>query len=113
MEKSFEGLASLMIREQYLIICSEGLALFLKERAITDLDKLASSAEQYTEAHNVSFSQRSSTHQSMKPRDTSVSVKKCFKCGSNSHLIKDCKTDIQEPKPAPRQSSDGQKNCFL
>jgi len=112
-EKSFEGLASLMIREQYLSICSESLALFLKERAITDLDKLATSAEQYTEAHNESFSQRSSTHQSVKPRDTSVSVKKCFKCGSNSHLIKDCKTDIQEPKPAPRQSSDGQKNCFL
>jgi len=50
--QTYEGLITLIIREQYLSVCSPELALFLKERAITDLEELGKLAEQYCEAHN-------------------------------------------------------------
>ena len=50
-EKTFEGLNTLMIRQQYLQTCTKDLELFLRERVVTDLVELARLAEQYIDAH--------------------------------------------------------------
>jgi len=50
-EKDFDGLRSLIVREQYLESCPVQLAIFLKERKPKDLSELASLAEQYLDAH--------------------------------------------------------------
>jgi len=50
-EKNFDGLMNLIVREQYLESCPLQLAIFLRERKPKDLSELASLAEQYLDAH--------------------------------------------------------------
>jgi len=50
-EHTFEGVRALMIRERYLATCSKTLELFLRERAITDLQELGKLGEQFEDAH--------------------------------------------------------------
>lgn len=59
-EKSFEGLADLMVRDQFLSICHVELATFLKERLpeLETLEKMAHMAEQYVDAHGCSVSSK-------------------------------------------------------
>lgn len=73
----------LIISEQYLSVCPSDLALFLKERSPKDLDELATMAEKYYEAHAESFT---SKQQNNDIRLTTKGPKKCYKCGSESHL---------------------------
>ena len=44
-EQSFDGLRTLLIRERFLATCPKSLEVFLKERAIKDLDELGKLAE--------------------------------------------------------------------
>ena len=46
-EKDFDGLMSLIVREQYLESCRVQLAIFLRERKLKDWSELESLAEQY------------------------------------------------------------------
>ena len=50
-DPSFEGVVSLMVKERYLATCHKSMELFLRERALIDLDDLAKLAEQYEDAH--------------------------------------------------------------
>ena len=50
--QDFEGLKSLLVKEQYLSVVSRELSLFLRERAPKDLQELAKLAETYIEAHD-------------------------------------------------------------
>ena len=50
-DKSFEGLTDLMVKEQYLESCPMQLAIFLRERKPKKLEELAELAEQYMDAH--------------------------------------------------------------
>jgi len=45
-DQSYNGLTALIIREQYLSLCSPDMAMFLKERITTSLDELGKLAEQ-------------------------------------------------------------------
>ena len=98
-QQTYDCLACLMTREQYLSVRPPDLALFLKERATTDIEELAKLAEQYCEAHqeNATLKKNYSDHR-FKPKDTSFSSKKCHRCGSSTHLIKDCTVKTEESK---------------
>ena len=52
-EKSYEGVRDLMVKERFLAICHKPLELFLRERerAVTELVELGKLAEQYDDAH--------------------------------------------------------------
>jgi len=50
-DPSYEGLKTLLVKEQYIATCPKPLELFLRERAVVDLDTLAKLAEQYQDAH--------------------------------------------------------------
>jgi len=50
-EKAFDGLINLIVREQYLESCPVQLAILLTERKPNDFSELASLAEQYLDAH--------------------------------------------------------------
>jgi len=52
-EKTFEGLRTLAVREQYLTTYTKDLEVFIRERAITDLAEVARHAEQYKDAHRL------------------------------------------------------------
>ena len=52
-EKSYEGLQDLILREQLTFICSRDLVLFLREREPKSLEQASKLADQYKEARNV------------------------------------------------------------
>jgi len=113
-EQTYEGLGCLIVREQYLSVCPPDLALFLKERATTDIDELAKLAEQYSEAHHENATLRkSSVDHNLRTKDVTSPSKRCHRCGSTTHLIKDCKTKAPETKTSPKRPLGGPKTCFV
>ena len=50
-EKDFDGLMRLIVREQYLESCPVQLAISLRERKPKHLSELSSLADQYLDAH--------------------------------------------------------------
>ena len=49
--KSYEGLKTLIVQEQYLSTCPKEMAMHLKERRLETLTELGDVAETYVEAH--------------------------------------------------------------
>lgn len=102
-EKSYEGLTTLIVREQYLSTCTKDLEVFLRERAVTDLKDLAKIAEQYMDANRSKGSVGSkslykATENKGEDRkwinktsvDKGTIVKKCYICEKSNHLAKNC-----------------------
>ena len=50
-DQSYEGLRDLVVREQFLGMCSKEMEIFLREGAVKELAVLAKRAEHYLEAH--------------------------------------------------------------
>jgi len=100
-EKDFDGLMNLIVREQYLEGCPVQLAIFLTERKAQDLSELASLAEQYLDAHEsnkkkwpkkpmfkgeTKFERSSRSDRIVK----SETGRECFNWGKTGHLARDC-----------------------
>lgn len=95
--ETFEGLQTLIVREQFLRVCSKELEVFLRERAITDLIELAAVAEQYLDAHKrgnltVVTPARVSTP-SVQP--AIPEPKRCYNCNRPGHLARNCRQPIK------------------
>ena len=57
-DKSYEGVMKLMVREQFTNSCPKDVAVHLMERSPKDLEELARIAEQYLVAHNKKLSSK-------------------------------------------------------
>ena len=51
LEATYEGLESLIVRDQYFFTCGKELQLFLKEQGKLNLDEMTTKASHYLEAH--------------------------------------------------------------
>ena len=59
-EKDYESLRDMMLKEQFLEVCHEELATFLKERMpeLDGVEKLAHTADQYVDAHGCTLASK-------------------------------------------------------
>ena len=49
-DKTFQGLADLILRDQFLHVCNRDLSLFIKERIPKSIDEMSTLADQFREA---------------------------------------------------------------
>ena len=97
-DKLYEGVMELMVREQFTNSCPKDVAVHLMERSPKDLEELARIAEQYLVAHNKKLSskgalarQEAGGHGS---RDSAVErfedVMRCYYCDGRGHRAAEC-----------------------
>ena len=119
--KTYEDLIDLLLREQFINACSKEMTMYLKERKCSNINSMCELAEQYVEAHgqhsfasyfsknvsasntfsksnlkNNSSSEKTNTgkpKQLIQSSNSSPSFK-CYNCGRQGHKASQCK----EPK---------------
>ena len=111
-EKSFNGLWSLVLREEFYKRCSADLAAYLREKGKTDVVEIANTAQRYLDAHGGTLAEvtqvkREGIAVSMQGRsegNTNANGKaSCSLCKKQGHTVQTCFFKNQ---------SDGVRKCF-
>ena len=106
-DKTYESVMDLLVREQYISTCSEEMAIFLKERIPKNVKEMTIFAERYVEAHERKYKsddtdgQKSTTKaasaKQMETKSdnsaierTQYRTRQCFICGRHNHIARDC-----------------------
>ena len=127
-EHSFDAVSDLMLREQFVSMCPQELALFLKERVPRTIEETSKLAEQYVEAHGGSLVANRSTratptavnrpsqstntqpqHSSQRSEPRSDRSKKCYICHKEGHFASDCLKNRKNKTAAAAQEQEEQK----
>ncbi|XP_061176104.1 uncharacterized protein LOC133185059 [Saccostrea echinata] len=113
-DKTFEGLYDMFLRDQFLLMCNKELTLFLKERIPKNIKEMCALADQYREARHVNiqtlvhYSKKENTPEKRqasreqdqweqklgwKTQHMKTPMKKdvrCFKCDRLGHIASQC-----------------------
>ena len=97
-DKSFDGLKTLIVQEQYLSTCPTGMAMHLKEGKPRTIRELGEVAENYVEAHatDIVFGIEPRQH---RIRNLQSEPRRCHICGETGHLRNQCPRRSPDPKP--------------
>ena len=97
LEKEYEALRDLFIKEQTLNACPRELAAHLREQKDQSLQALADAAKRYLEAHNTKFAHKTERAYVKERSDVSSGGRGgasnqpiCFACGSQGHRAARC-----------------------
>jgi len=92
--KSYEGLKTLIVQEQYLSTCPKGMAMHLKEGKPKTLTELGDVAENYIEAHatNIVFGLDPKLPRFRSAPSTTAhsTARRCYLCGKVGHVQSQC-----------------------
>lgn len=113
-ERSFDKLLDLLLREQFTSMCNKSLSIFLKERVPSDIGAVEKLAEQFLEAHatstfgqtnkrqdrndgngkersNNGFRAGGDYNRSKNDKQRKNSQVKCFRCNQEGHFARYCR----------------------
>ena len=110
LDATYEGMMTLMLKDQFFVTCSKELQVFLKEKGKMSLDEMLICAENYLDAHSGDTANKKKGEQSHKKdykeksgqsnkteksSEKSEGVKQnkdrgCYLCGSQSHKMANC-----------------------
>ena len=102
-EKSFEGVSELMVKEQF----PKDVSVFLKEKSPENLEELAKLAEQYLTGHNKTLSTKTiGVKQDARESRPVLSGSqkdafRCFACDGRGHKAADCPSRTPAPRSEP------------
>jgi len=104
--KSYEGLKTLIVQEQYLSTCPKEMAVHLKERRPKTLIELGDVAENYVEAHatDIVFGLDPKVP---KIRSAQSSPRRCYRCGQAGHVSFQCSREAPEERPVASPKAQG------
>ncbi len=106
-EKSYEKIRDLMLKEQFLEACPKDVAIYLQERAPENLQELTKQADLYLIAHGRQLNgapqgsvetKKSSTTAPSKSSDIPI---KCYNCNKTGHMARECRSKVQ-PQMQPQ-----------
>ena len=118
----FEALTDLLVREQFLSVCSIEMALFKREKVPQNTEVMTTLADHYIEAHGGCFTGRSVKKKdvAIKPRSDSLlhktdtsqptkpqfsrSKRECFYCNKKGHMMAECRLR-KAPQTRPQQKA--------
>ena len=123
-KKDYACLENMILGEQFLSMCSEDLACYLKERKsdFKSSVEMAHAAERYLDAHSRSMCAKQrqedtsgisdksnmfnsqNSYKSGQTEHVNKGPLKCFLCNKTGHLARDCRT-IQESRPQKAASA--------
>lgn len=117
-QREYEALKDLVLREQFLRKSHQELRVFLKERTPGTLKEMVSLTEQYLSAHGGPMWKQTkllkpkpetnpSRSESVPPVNVSLNSlrqeKRCYLCSRSGHIAKDCKSFIRVPRSTHRE----------
>lgn len=126
-EKEYDSLVDLIVREQMLSSCPKDLVVFLRERKPKSVKEMTTYADQYSLAHATgkrTEKQRpalnrsqvcvepkpSYSNHSYKPNsitDRSITEKECYVCGGRGHIARFCRRKYRSPANSNRDKVAG------
>jgi len=104
--KSYEGLKTLIVQEQYLSTCPKEMAMYLKEGKPKTFTELGDVAENYAEAHatDIVFGLDPKIPKFCSAQST---PRCCFRCGQAGHVSFQCARKAPEARPVAAPRSQG------
>ena len=119
---NFDALVDLIVKEQFINVCSEDLAMYLLERGPKDLVELTTWAQKYLISHKEQLGKSKATFQprradqkkttQSKPDSSQGSQRslQCYRCQGFGHRQSECGTKISPGKDQKGCSTPGSQS---
>ncbi len=121
-QKNFESVKDLFLREQFIYSCSKEVSMFLRERNPQNSEEVVGLADTYLKAHGGHLTQTKRQTNTLTKSDKQTDnqggpvhkTTRCFKCQELGHIANACPNRIGLPKQTQSEYSQGHlKRCFL
>ena len=94
-DREFEALYDMMVKEQFVKKCSSDLSVYLKEKSFKNLEEMADQAKRFLIAHNKEMAtKRNQNHPTVTTGPANPNqrvVKECFNCHRKGHVKTKCR----------------------